>query len=121
MNNAKKHLQPIFDAAIEQAASGKGNERHGFDKEFMDQQWVKFTERFGLGFLLGQANKKADEAMNLDTEAARKELLGAINYLAMAYLSLNKECEHEWEKCDGNRFGDFYCKKCEVVRKLINN
>lgn len=43
----------------------------------------------GLGFPLGQAMKKIQECQRMDPDAAKRELLGAINYLAAAILYLN--------------------------------
>ena len=47
----------------------------------------------GVGFPLGQAMKKAQEAGTMasrgQTDAARRELLGAINYVAGAVLAIN--------------------------------
>jgi hypothetical protein len=44
----------------------------------------------GHGFCLGQAIKKAQEASRMEPDAAKRELLGAINYLAGAYLLLEE-------------------------------
>ena len=37
-----------------------------------------------------QALKKAEESVRLNKEAALREILGAINYLAAAYIVLNE-------------------------------
>jgi len=44
----------------------------------------------GPGYQLGQAMKKTQEASRLPNDRARAELLGAINYLAAAYLLLEE-------------------------------
>lgn len=86
-------IEEVFKTCVEQVASGKGQQRHGHNhKSFYDQQWVEVTRRHGLGFLTGQAVKKANEAAlnldNLDKESGwwEREMIGAINYLAMAIL-----------------------------------
>lgn len=86
-------IEEVFSTCVRQLASGKGQQRHGHNnKSFYDQQWVEVTRRHGLGFLTGQAVKKANEAAlnldNLDKEAGwwEREMIGAINYLAMAIL-----------------------------------
>lgn len=86
-------IEEVFTTCVQQVASGKGQQRHGHNhKSFYDQQWVEVTRRHGLGFLTGQAVKKANEAAlnldNLDKEAGwwEREMIGAINYLAMAIL-----------------------------------
>lgn len=86
-------LADILDAALMQAASGKGAERHAGDRPFATQPMQEITRMVGIGFPLGQAMKKAQEAGTMasrgQTDAARRELLGAINYLAGAVLALN--------------------------------
>lgn len=75
-------LLEVLIRAYDQAASGKGAERHGQDKPFEDQPMQKLIDLYGVGFSLGQAGKKAQESMRLDHDAAIRELLGAINYIA---------------------------------------
>lgn len=78
--------------ALEQAQSGKGKERHANQKPFTDQPILEITRMVGLGYPLGQAMKKAQEASRLPSHMAKAELLGAINYLAAAFISI-EECE----------------------------
>jgi|DEB0MinimDraft_3_1074331.scaffolds.fasta_scaffold57224_2 hypothetical protein len=83
-------LEKIFEEAVEQASDGKGEERHGNGKCFMTQPWVSLADTHGTGFLTGQAQKKIMEAVK-NKEATnylwyKREMLGAINYLAMALL-----------------------------------
>ena len=40
-------LQAVFDRCIEQAASGKGEERHGHGREFYEQPWVELARTHG--------------------------------------------------------------------------
>ena len=86
-------LAEVLDAALMQAASGKGAERHAGDRPFATQPMQEITRMVGIGFPLGQAMKKSQEAGTMasrgQTDAARRELLGAINYLAGAVLALN--------------------------------
>lgn len=88
LNDLCSHpLQGVFDDCIDQAASGKGEERHGHGKPFMKQPWVELGDTYGTGFLFGQAAKKLSEAQSLPTpEARRRERIGAINYIAMGIL-----------------------------------
>lgn len=79
-------LRKVFDLAIHQLTKGKG-ERHGGEKvPFLNQQWVTLADDFGTGFLFGQSSKKLREAMGKVGEARQRELLGALNYLAMGVL-----------------------------------
>ena len=81
----------VLADALDQAQSGKGAERHGQDKPFEEQPMQKLIELHGRGFAYGQAGKKAQESERLAYEAARRELLGAIVYLAGAVINLDKE------------------------------
>ena len=84
----------LFDVLVDvldQAQLGKGAERHGQDKAFEEQPMQKLIELHGRGFAYGQAGKKAQESERLAYEAARRELLGAIVYLAGAVINLDKE------------------------------
>lgn len=81
-------LAAALDAALEQAQSGKGRERHAGDGEaFEDQQIVQLGEWMDSeAFAIGQACKKAIESLRLPPDRARAERLGAINYLAAAVI-----------------------------------
>ncbi len=80
--------------AYNQAAEGKGVERHANDNSFEDQPILRLTEMVGLGYPIGQAMKKAQEAIRLleikGKQAAKNELYGAINYLAAACIHIDK-------------------------------
>lgn len=80
-----KRLDDVLMDAYKQAAYGKGVERHGFKTPFHKQPMQDLARLHGVGFLTGQASKKAQEAIRMP-EKDRKihELLGAINYLAGA-------------------------------------
>ncbi len=86
-------LRAVFDAAVEQASGGKGKERHAVEGEhFEDQKIVEIGARLGSNhFELGQAVKKCYESVRMKPGAARRELLGALNYVAAAILMLPPE------------------------------
>lgn len=79
-----EHLAAVLQDAYAQAAFGKGKERHANDLPF-DHQPMQAISRL-LGNPTGmtyQVCKKVVEAMNMkDRAARRRELLGAIVYLA---------------------------------------
>lgn len=80
-------LHQVFDAAMEQVTSGKGEERHGNGKDFLDQPWRRIADAHGTGFLTGQAAKKLEEAQRFtEHERWEREMLGAMVYIAMAIL-----------------------------------
>jgi|LakMenE01Jun11ns_1017448.scaffolds.fasta_scaffold9780845_2 hypothetical protein len=89
-DNQQLTLQGVLDLALDQALQGKGAERHGNGKPFDQQPMLEIGRMVGPGFCLGQAMKKAQEASRMEPEAAKREILGAINYLAGAYLLLEK-------------------------------
>jgi hypothetical protein len=84
-------LAVVLQMAFEQAASGKGAQRHGQDLPFTEQPLFRLMDLYGPGFALGQAGKKAQESQRLDKDAAIRELLGAINYLAAVVVHLEKK------------------------------
>ena len=79
-------LADVLQRAYDQAARTKGAERHANNLPFHEQPMQTVARHHGMGFLLGQAQKKAIEAHNMlkrgETGKAQHELLGAINYLA---------------------------------------
>ena len=83
-------LFSVLNDALNEAQVGKGEERHGNGLSFTEQPALSITRAVGLGFPLGQAMKKIQESQRMDTDAAKRELLGAINYLAAAVLFLNE-------------------------------
>lgn len=89
-------LERVLCAAYEQASAGKGKERHAAGDNFNNQPILT------IGRLLKsadgeayQAIKKTREALMMhrrgNTEAAIKELLGAINYLAAVAILVSEE------------------------------
>jgi len=87
-------LNDVLRSAYQQAASGKGRDRHANGKPFLDQPIMEIGRMVGLGYQTGQAMKKAQEAGGMVSrgqyDAARAELLGAINYLAAAHILIGE-------------------------------
>jgi hypothetical protein len=81
-------LAAVLNRAYLQAAYGKGAERHGQGRPFDQQPMQQLIALYGPGFALGQAAKKAQESQRLPRDAAVRELLGAINYLAGVVIHL---------------------------------
>lgn len=87
-----EHLADVLQRAYDQAARGKGRERHANDKAFHLQPMQDLIRLHGVGFATGQASKKASEALGLPTlERQVAELLGAIVYLSGAVIALEAE------------------------------
>lgn len=84
-------LVDVLERAVEQAAYGKGRDRHGQARAFIDQPMQQLIRLYGPGFALGQAAKKSQEAMRMPRDRAIAELLGAINYIAGAVIALETE------------------------------
>lgn len=85
-------LGRVLGLALEQASGGKGAQRHGQGKPFAKQPMLEISRMLN-GSPIGcmyQAIKKTQEASRMDVDAAQRELLGAINYLAGAYLLLEE-------------------------------
>lgn len=78
-----EQLETILGEALEQAAAGKGKERHATGQVFEDQPMQLISkllgDNHGLAF---QAIKKIQESLRLPDDRAERELLGAINYIA---------------------------------------
>lgn len=82
-------LADILQRAHDQAAYGKGAERHANGKPYDRQPMQDLIRLHGVGFATGQASKKAGEALSLPTtERKVAEILGAINYLAGAIIAI---------------------------------
>lgn len=88
-------LSGVLDRAFHQAARGKGAERHADNRPFDDQPMQHIARRRGIGFILGQADKKSEEAQGMlgrgEKAEAVRELLGAIVYLAGAIIYIESE------------------------------
>jgi hypothetical protein len=87
-------LEEVLARAYNQAASGKGYDRHGRGAAFDVQPTQVISSMLdtdaGLAF---QAIKKVNEGMRLEHDAKIKEMLGAINYIAsiVIYMEANKK------------------------------
>lgn len=80
-------LREVYDAAYRQMAEGKGEERHG-DEQPIEKQisaWINGRHR---GYALGQAEKKIDESRRLEGDARERELLGAMNCIAIEIITM---------------------------------
>lgn len=86
-----EQLADVLARAFKQAAHGKGKERHACGQPFVEQPMMQLTVLHGLGFPLGQAGKKCQEAQRLPTDRAVHELLGAIVYIAGAVVALDMD------------------------------
>lgn len=90
-----ERLAAVLHAAFDQAAQGKGAERHANAKPFHEQPMQTIADRRGLGFILGQVDKKTEEAQGMlergQFEAWRREVLGAIVYLAGAVIWADRQ------------------------------
>lgn len=88
-------LAAILQEAYDQAATGKGKERHANDRAFIDQPILEIGRMCGPGFNTGQSIKKQQEAMGMLARghhaSAIRELLGAINYAAAAVLLIREQ------------------------------
>ncbi|MFA5025097.1 MAG: hypothetical protein WC503_01120 [Candidatus Shapirobacteria bacterium] len=89
----KKNYEVLLQTLIEafnQAAYGKGKERHASNDSYDKQPCCSIARKVGIGFPLGQAMKKIEESIRLETEHGIAELLGAINYIAAAIIVLKE-------------------------------
>ena len=94
-SDAYAPLAAILSEPYDQAAKGKGKERHANDRDFIDQPIMEIGRMVGPGYQTGQAMKKAQEAVGMlrrgQPDRAVTELLGAINYLAAAVILIREE------------------------------
>lgn len=88
-------LNKVLLRAYDQAARGKGKERHASDLPFDEQPMQSLSGQLGSeAGLIFQACKKATEGFRMgDPERTIREYLGAINYLAGAVIFLEKKME----------------------------
>lgn len=95
-------LRLVLQRAYNQAAHTKGAERHANSKPFHEQPMQTIAAKRGIGFLLGQADKKTEEAQGMlargETSKAIHELLGAINYIAGAIIFAESQSAPKTEK-----------------------
>lgn len=97
-------LEAALTAAYEQVAKGKGRVRHANNKPFLRQPIMEIARMVGLPYHTGQIQKKVQEATSMaargDKDAAKAELLGAINYAAAAWLFLTEQQAAEEDEGD---------------------
>ena len=100
MPKAARGYEPLFCTLLEahdQAAYGKGRDRHANGKPFIEQPIMEIGRMVGPGYQTGQAMKKAQEAMGMLDRGqhgpAQAELLGAMNYLAAAYILIEERLD----------------------------
>jgi len=88
-------LKRVLMNAYNHASVGKGRERHGNGGDFISQDIMAIARVHGIGFQTGQAEKKVRESHGMisrsEYRSAKSELLGAINYLAAAYLLIEEK------------------------------
>ena len=86
------NLRKVFDDCLHEAAEGRGHRRHSIEGEpFEGQTSGIITELLGVSFPLGQAMKKIMESVQLSNEDGVRELIGAINYIALAIIKTEEE------------------------------
>lgn len=81
-----RELDRVLSLAFDQASKGKGKERHACNLPFEQQPIIRIQQLVGQGYALGQAMKKLQESQRLPKKMALAEMLGAIVYIAAAYL-----------------------------------
>lgn len=85
-------LREVLDLAFKQASEGKGRARHANGQPFQHQPICEIARMVGPAFQSGQVMKKVLEAEGMvargENDAAERELLGAINYLAARIIVL---------------------------------
>lgn len=92
-------LKKVLKQAVDQAECGKGKERHAEANEPFERQIIcEVARRVGLGYPLGQAVKKIYESQRLGGTKGLDELLGAINYIAAAYIVMQERVKAETAK-----------------------
>lgn len=88
-------LKRVLMTAYNHAAVGKGRERHSHGGDFLNQDIMAIARVHGIGFQTGQAEKKVRESHGMinrsEYRSAKSELLGAINYLAAAYILIEEK------------------------------
>lgn len=95
MSNGYEALDGVLLKAFNQAASGKGAERHADGKIWTEQPIFTIAAQVGDGFNAGQVIKKTQEAQQMASRGehakACHEILGAIVYAASLYVIWEKE------------------------------
>jgi hypothetical protein len=116
-------LRRVLKGAYDQAATGKGKERHATDEAFEDQKicvisrWISGSPVAGVLF---QAIKKAIESSRLPKDRAIRELQGAINYLAAAIILLEEQEDEVWGVSIFEQLKKSSEKRQEQLREELN-
>ena len=92
-----ERLVAVLRDAHDQAALGKGKDRHARGQPFHEQRMQQISTLLGSADGMAfQAVKKLTEGLGLlDPKARRAELLGAINYIAGIVIYLDEEVSDE--------------------------
>ena len=122
MNTVKGYekLVAVYQDAHDQAAKGKGDERHANGQPFHEQRMQQISGLLrssdGMAF---QAIKKLTEGLQFEDHARREaELLGALNYIAGIVIYYRETIDVTCNDDDSEtpltneqlRSGDWYCK-----------
>lgn len=94
-NNYAK-LKDVLDRAYSQASEGKGKERHADDNAFEDQPICSLSRLLhghrSLDFQIVKKFLEADRLLEIKgKDAAVRELLGVVNYLAAKIILIEEE------------------------------
>lgn len=106
-------MQP-FSEAIEQTTTGKGNERHGKGRPFMQHPWYPLAQIHGVGGLTFQAAKKLQEAQGfLDGthegwQRWKREMLGVLVYTGAAMIFIEEQMRVSGQIAEGKE-----CSCCQ--------
>lgn len=97
-------LVAVFQAAHDQAAHGKGKERHANNLPFHKQRMQTISTTIGSEQgMVYQVVKKMTEGLQFtDHDKREAELLGAINYLAGIVIYFREASDSKAVKEDGN-------------------
>lgn len=91
-------LHRVLHDAFDQAAIGKGKERHATGEPYEDQICCYLLRHTGIGGAVFQVCKKAIEAMRLPYPQNINELHGAINYAAAAIIECERLREQKFQE-----------------------
>jgi hypothetical protein len=96
------YSHPLYEAfgdAVKQQTEGKGMRHGGSVVPFLEQPIFQISKHTGVGGLIFQMVKKAQEACGKDDqEAFERELLGALVYGGAAYLHVKQHGFKKGEK-----------------------
>lgn len=93
MNKAYDSLRLILEQAEDQAEIGKGHERHEIGNKPFEEQISCWIQKEGFDYARGQCVKKLHESLRLPPDRAIHEILGAINFCAIAILGIKSSAD----------------------------